>query len=118
MARCSVCAMLLGLFIGMVALEKCRAAKPEGGTDGKNAWLEGKVEDEAGQRPLTNVEVVDSNTGERLGYCFSDAVLGRMYSFRAFQPGIYEIRVAATQEGYKAQRIWGVEVKPGVRTVL
>jgi hypothetical protein len=47
--------------------------------------------------------------------------MGGLYSFRDLRPGVYEVYIESSKDSerqYRPQRINGVVVKPGVRTML
>lgn len=86
-------------------------------------WLEGTVKDVDGN-PLNMwyVGLYDSNGNQRT-YKDSKGSLGGLYSIRNIKPGVYEVRVYTSQVAdrgneLRQQRIWGVAIKKGVRSIL
>jgi hypothetical protein len=76
--------------------------------------LEGKVRTDSGE-PV-HAAIRWSRNGDDFGLIFSDSGLNEVYTINNLPPGIYEVR--AEREGYRPQRIFGVVIKPGVRSIL
>ncbi len=96
----------------------------------RTGWLEGTVLDEQGDpvQGVNSLQAPHIRGTRRGGGTFdvtSDAGMGGLYSVRNLQPGVYDLTIPSvrvvTNQGdasYCPQRIFGVTVKPGVRTVL
>jgi hypothetical protein len=78
-------------------------------------WLDGFV-DRNGEPDCGTVTVLSK--GKQVYRADIDESLNGLYSIRDMRPGIYEIQVRACQRGWRPQRIFGVVVKPGVRSIL
>src|SRR5262245_40103660 len=92
----------------------------------KKGWLEGTTVSEDGKVLTLAIRVYQN--GKLLPYAkdfemqSSDLGNGGFYS-RELDPGVYEVRIrnepgSSTNPGFRPQRYLGVEIKPGVRTVL
>jgi hypothetical protein len=88
-------------------------------------WLEGRVVDEDGK---AIGDAACGPCGARIRLLGPDKVAANsemgangLFSFRDLKPGVYEVLVDATRKGevrHRPQRLFGVMVKPGARTML
>jgi hypothetical protein len=92
-----------------------------------NGWLEGTVVDTKGKPvwviayaiPGFNVKAIPSSGNPTESEPKPD--MGGLFGMKNLRPGVYEVWVPATKNAdgtFRAQRIHGVVVKPGVRTML
>ena len=92
-----------------VALASVALAQEE--LDPKKGWLEGRVHNEDGE-PVRAWVYYGSD------FVTAGAGMDGLYMIKNLNPGTYELQVKEVPQGYRPQRIFGVLVKPGVRTVL
>lgn len=93
----------------------------------QNGWLEGTLR-KSDSAPVDHRWIVELRLkvkdGEEVTKTSPTETQNSLFSARDLKPGVYEIRVyrviaaATDNEGYRPQRIWGVIVKPGVRSTL
>jgi hypothetical protein len=89
-----------------------------------SGWLEGMVTlgQKGGAADWWRVTVIDPN-GDGV-YVEPNAAMNNLYVLRHLKPGTYEVTVTCTSDAphcggaYRPQRIFGVAVKPEVRTTL
>lgn len=105
-------AVLALAFASAVLREPQVAAAQDGQQKG---WLEGMVRNEEGE-PV-HVWIVPARDGRRGDLVGSDGDMRQAYSIRDMAPGVYEINVSVANP-YRPQRIFGVVIKPGVRSIL
>lgn len=85
-----------------------------------SGWLEGIVTfDRAGGAPAKYWRVTAIDQAGNGLYTGVDAALRGLYSLRSLKPGTYEVTVTTNGDTeYRPQRIFGVVLRPGVRTTL
>lgn len=114
MKRISFGILVLITILGFVVLLRGpQTARAQGGQQ-QDGWLEGTVRNENGKP--THCGIWYSLNGKDFALAFPDGAMAETYSLRNITPGIYEIHVST--DGYRPQRIFGVVVKPGVRSIL
>lgn len=80
-------------------------------------WIEGRVRNEQGHPESATLELFESASGSWATTPKSSSVeMDGLYSFRELRPGVYELQVRA--DGYRPQRIFGITVTAGARTLL
>lgn len=79
-------------------------------------WIEGKVHTDMGE-PFGAWVTLYTSAGNYLNSMRADTNLDGLFSFTELKPGVYELRVTEV-DGYRPQRIFGVTVRPGARTLL
>lgn len=92
--------------------------------DTETGWLEGTIADKLG-KPLTGLSSTAGAMIRVIGpsklEVRSDGAMGGFYTIRNLKPGVYEVFVentGTTADPYRAVHVWGVLIKPGVRTTL
>lgn len=92
--------------------------------DESMGWLEGTVKDEH-DVPLGGWHVTVYNSdGAAIISTESDKGAGGLYTHRNIKPGVYEVRIQGGQNvgerglELRQQRVWGVVINKGVRSVL
>ena len=81
--------------------------------DMSNGWLEGIVRESNGLPTRGIVQIVILKDGNSITTGLVQTALGGLYTFRGLKPDTYEVQVLL---GGRPERIWGVMVKPGVRS--
>lgn len=93
----------------------------------QQGWLEGTVHYDdgkpAGSRvmaPINPTTVTLYQDGKSIGYEEPNGNMDGLYEFHNLKPGVYEVRVMFDDEVVqnRPQRIFGVTIKSGERTVL
>jgi hypothetical protein len=82
----------------------------------QNGWLEGTVHTSDGNPKEVILEVF--RNGKEVADKLSDGYMDGFFEIRDVKPGVYEIRVKLVGKGWRPQRIFGVAIKPGIRSTL
>jgi hypothetical protein len=107
--------MLLNVFtiaFFLIILSLSAAAQDQN----QKGWLEGTTLTADGEPITCKVRVI--RNGKQVASDLSNTSMGGLFEIRDLKPGVYEIRANYPMSGYRPQRIFGVTVKPGVRSTL
>lgn len=81
-------------------------------------WLEGTVHTSDGDAADYTAYVSAHIDGKLIAKDSCDSGLDGFYEIRNLKPATYEIRVKRGKEGWSPQRIFGVLIEPGKRSIL
>lgn len=121
------------LLAGLPGAAQAQTAAPATSTDtaSQNGWLEGTITNNDGHPvqdgymgTVTGKTIKLTRHGGGAYSVLSDTTMGGFYSLHGLKPGIYDISVTTGYCGntgstpYRPQRILGVLISPGQRTLL